>query len=92
MTASKDSDSTDDKHIVNNGIINGSFASSKSSITSSKKSSTLDSATLPSDVKISRLYDGRLSSFITQPPPEQSPIMTIKFSTEPRSITGGTRV
>ena len=77
-----------------NGVDNVGFASSTSSMASSKKSSTLESATLPSDAKIPRLHVGRLPDFSTQPPTqaEQSPIMTVKFTSEPRSITAGTRV
>jgi len=60
------------------------------------------STTLPSQARFSRLFSGKIPDFLSASPVRQqtsqtqdlpqSPVMTIKFSSEPRSITGGTRV
>ena len=76
-----------------NGLINQAFTQSKPTLAS------LEASTLQSDAKLSKFISSRLSDFSpptrapTPPPPlERSPIMTLKLSSEPRSITGGTRV
>jgi len=99
----QDSHSTESQSRGRDGISNEAFHKNGSTVNESSSSSTLRSET-----KIGKFFMNRFSDFSQPPQPpsppsirchspsvqkgDQSPITTIKFSTEPRSITGGTRV